>query len=84
MATILNYRRFVSKKNNKTYCIVSILRPSYTSEVEHGLIGKDVCEEIFLPDKLVDFLQPDCIGKKVDLQYSVQNGKAVLEDMLFI
>ena len=78
MTQLVNIHNFHSDKKNKDYCIIQIVRDLYESEKSKGYIGVQKFEEIFLPDSLVGTLTADHIGKNLDLEYVVENGKAEL------
>ena len=67
---LVGFKRFTSK-NGKDMCIATILRDASRREKEYGSVGM-VAEQIFIPNEQYDYLQPDMVGKKVNLYWDRQ------------
>lgn len=80
-AVLLNLRKFHSTKKEKDYCVIQVLRDITQGERNRGYFGKQVSEEHFLPDNLVNKLDNSHVGKNLDLVYEVIGGKANLVDI---
>lgn len=80
MSTLIGYRRFKSRKNNKEYCVANVLSSYNDREIENGCAGEKV-DEIFLPDKFLNTLQPSDIGSPIRFDYEVSGGRAYIIDL---
>ena len=82
METILNVHNFHSVKKNQDYSVLTILRDFTQRDVDSGFIGKQIAEEVFLPDKLVNKFGANDIGKAIERKYTIVGGKAFLDDVV--
>lgn len=82
MVQLLNVRNFHSNKQNKDYSVLGVLRDVTPREKQFGLIGTTTYQEVFLPDNLVGKFNESHLGKDLDLQYTVVDGKAYLENVV--
>lgn len=73
---ILGYRKFNSKAG-KALCIVTASSPYTDREIEHGACGVKV-EELWLPEECHAMINPQVVGKNIELSYSVSNGRAYI------
>lgn len=79
MSRLVGYKRFVSKKNGKEFCVANVVSEYGARDKSNGCIGEKV-EEIFLPEEKVIFLQPSHIGKEIKLEYELSGGRAYIVD----
>lgn len=77
MTKLVGYKKFVSKKNGKTYCVAEVVQDLSQREIENGAVGQKV-DEVFLPEEKVDLLKPTDIGKELILDYELSGGRAYL------
>lgn len=79
-STLVGYKEFKSKKG--TDCHVVILNTPFSpAENSRGSYGMDA-QQVFLTDEIAKKITPECIGKQVELTYSIgAGGRAYLEDM---
>lgn len=82
MEKILNVHNFTSSKNGKSYTVLSIIRDLSDREKQNGYIGNQICEDIFLPDNLVNTFSSSDIGVEIVREYSIVGGKAYLENII--
>lgn len=75
---IVNIHSFHSSKNNKDYCVLTVLRPLSKNEIRNNFIGQLACEEIWLPDFLHSCISSDSIDKEFEFTYEVAGGKPSL------
>lgn len=85
MSTLIGYRKFKGKnkvtgKKDKDFCIMTLVEPYNERQQEYGAVG-DSATEIFVPDAFYDLIQPDCIGREVEVVYRASNGKAYVEEI---
>lgn len=80
-AILLNLHKFHSTKKDKDYCVIQILRDITQNERDNGFFGKQVGEQHFLPDSLVNKFTNTDVGKSIELVYEVVGGKANLVDI---
>lgn len=80
MTKLAGYRKFVSKKNNKNYCVAFLLHDVSDRDKDAGFIGQKI-EEVFLPPSCVDLFTPGDVGKQVFLDYEITNGNAFLRQV---
>lgn len=82
-ATILNIKNFHSKKTDKDYTVLSVLREITPSERERqGYIGQFLCEDVFAPDNQINTFTAKDVDHEIDLQYDIIGGKAVLNNIV--
>lgn len=81
-STLVGFKRFKSKKGNDL-CVASVSTPFSPADNARGCYGDDV-QSVFLPDNLIDYLQPEDVGKKVQLSYNIANGRAYLIDFTVV
>ncbi len=79
-ARLVGFKRFESKKG-ETYCVANVVYPYTEAEKARGNYGENV-EAVFLPSHVVNLLTEKDIGKKVDLSYTISQGKAYLDDFV--
>ena len=79
MSRLVGYKRFVSKKNGKEFCVANVVGEYGAREKANGCVGEKI-EEIFLPEEKVSFLQPSHIGKEIKLEYELSGGRAYIVD----
>lgn len=79
MGKLIGYRRFSSKKG-QPFCVALIQEECSQRENERGVFGSRV-DEVFLPEDMVDFLEPKHIGHDVKLGYTISNGRAYLDTL---
>ncbi len=77
---LLGYRRFASKEG-RLFCVATVSQEATPADNENGAYGL-ICEELFFPDHLYNFLKPEMIGKYFEPVYRVSRGKAYLEDFI--
>ncbi|MCM1185003.1 MAG: hypothetical protein NC251_13455 [Lachnoclostridium sp.] len=76
---LVGFKRFKSKKGNDL-CLANIETPFSPSDIARGCVGSDV-QGVFVPDDQYDLLTEKDIGKTVELVYSINNGRAYLEEL---
>lgn len=76
---LVGFKRFKSKKGNDL-CLANIETPFAPSDIARGCVGNDV-QGVFLPDNQYDMLTEKDIGKTVKLIYSINCGRAYLEEL---
>ncbi len=81
-AKLVGFKRFKSKKGNEC-CVLSIEKPYTPAEQARGCHGSSV-DNIFAPEDKIDAFTEKDLGKEVDLLYSIEYGRAVLYDVVFI
>ena len=81
MNKVLGYRKFNSK-TGKPFCILQTSKPFTDREMEYGACGQKI-EEVWLPESCHDAVNPQIIGKNAEISYTVQNGRAYIEDVKF-
>lgn len=81
MAKLLNLHRFHSSKKNKDFCIIQVLESPTSRQISQGYVGNFICQDIFLPDELVNVLSEKDIEKDIELVYEVSCGNASLVDI---
>ena len=74
MSTLVGYSRFKSKKG-VDYCVANVVT-DYSSNAA-GSVGQKV-EQIFMPDALYDYLQPQHVGKEIKFEYEISGNRAYL------
>ena len=77
---LIGFKRFLSKKGSNL-CIANVVRDCTTRECERGSVGQTM-DEIFVPDHLYDYLQPEHVGKDIDLVYEMSGGRAYLNSVV--
>ena len=77
MTKLVGYKKFVSKKNGKMYCVASVVQDLSQREIENGVVGQKV-DEVWLPEEKFDYLKPTDIGKELVLDYELSGGRAYL------
>ena len=82
MEKILNIKNFHSNKKNVDYTVIGILRDATQKEIQGGLIGNTVYEEVFAPDYLVNKFTDKNLGQEIERKYTIVNGKAYLDDIV--
>lgn len=84
VSTVVGYKQFMSKKLGKQ-CNVMVLLTDFTpAENARGNYGQGA-QEIFLNDDIAQRIKPDCIGKQVNLIYSLgAGGRPVLDDVTIV
>ena len=78
---IINVKNFHSKKSDKDFTVLLIMRDINDYERRQGYIGDTICEEIFAPDSQVNQFTSEHIGKDIELSYSVVGGRAILDNV---
>lgn len=76
---IYGYRKFNSKKG-AACCIVQVGAPYSDKEVEHGACGTKI-EEVWIPEESQNLINPQCIGKSLELGYSIVGGRAYIDSV---
>ncbi len=79
-STLVGFRRFTSKKGTPC-CVANIVTEFSPADVSRGSCGSD-CQSVFLPDNLLDYLTEKDIGKSVELFYSINAGRAYLQNLV--
>lgn len=78
-SVLVGFRSFTSKKG--TPCNMAYVVTEFTpAEIARGAIGSN-CQSVFLSDETAAKITPQCIGKEVELIYSISGGRAYLEDI---
>ena len=80
MSKLVGFKRFKSKKGDD-FCVANVVSDYSVNAV--GCFGQKV-EEIFLPDDLYDYLQPEHIGKEIRLDYEINGNRAYLKGVKVI
>lgn len=82
-STVVGYKQFKSKKGQD--CNVLVLTTDFTpAENARGSYGKGV-QEVFLTDEIAQKITPQCIGKEVNLSYTIgAGGRAYLDDVTIV
>lgn len=80
MTKLVGFKKFVSKKNGKEYCVANVVRDYEQREISNGCIGQKV-EEIFLPEEKTNYLRPEHIGKELQFSYEISAGRAYIVDV---
>lgn len=83
MTKLVGYKKFVSKKNGKTYCVAEVVQDLSAREIENGSVGQKV-DEIFLPEDKLDLLKITDIGKELTLDYELSGGRAYLVNVTVV
>lgn len=73
---ILGYRKFNSKAG-KACCIVTVTSVYTDKEIERGACGAKA-EELWLPEESHNLINPQVIGKNMEVTYTVSAGKAYI------
>lgn len=73
---LVGYKRFKGG-NGQHYCIANIMTDYSKRELQKECYGRKV-SEVFLPDEQYNYLQPQAIGKAVELMYQVDGNRAYL------
>ena len=76
---IYGYRKFTSKKGSAT-CIVQCGSPYSNRDIEHGACGTKI-EEVWIPEEFQGLISPACIGKNLEIGYSIVNGRAYINSV---
>lgn len=76
---LVGFKKF-SSKEGKLFCVANCVSDYTSKEKERGNYGAKV-ETIFLPEACVDLLTPADIGKDLILEYTINEGKAYLDDV---
>lgn len=79
MPKLLAYKKFTSKAG-KPCCVATVISDLSEREKSNGYVGVKV-DEVFMPDKLTDYLKPEHINHELILDYSVSGGRAFLENV---
>lgn len=77
MTILVGFKRFKSKKGDD-FCVANVMTEYPKSAV--GCCGSKV-EEIFVPDELYDYLQPEHIGRELKLDYDISGNRAYLTSL---
>ena len=80
--TLVNYKRFKSKKGNDV-CTATIIRAPFPYELRQNQVG-DSCETIFMPSDQLNYLKPADIGRDVELHYDVQGRFSTLTEVVVL
>lgn len=67
----------LTSKAGKLFTIFHVSSPFAQRDLLKGCVG-DKVEAIFLPDELVAFVDYSMVGKDIELDFEVNNGKAYL------
>ena len=78
---VLGYRMFNSKAG-KPFCILQCTTPFTDRELNHGACGNKI-EEVWLPEELQKLVNPQIVGKMAHITYTIQNGRAYIQDIAF-
>lgn len=73
---IIGYRKFNSKAG-KPCCIVTVGAPYSEREIERGACGTKT-EELWLPEESHNLINPQVIGKNIEVSYTISAGKAYI------
>lgn len=76
---IIGFRKFNSKAG-KPCCIVQVGAPYSSKEIEHGACGTKV-EEVWIPEESQNLITAQCIGKMLELGYSIVGGRAYIDSV---
>lgn len=74
MSTLVGYKRFKAK-NGKDYCVACVVSDFSANAI--GCVGQKV-EEVFMPDEMFEYLQPQHVGKEIKFDYEVSGNRAYL------
>lgn len=80
MKKLVGYRKFVSAKNGKEYCVAQVVSDVTGREADRGFVGQKV-EELFMPEEQVDFFKREYIGKEIETTYELSGGRAYLVEV---
>lgn len=75
---IVGYKRFKSKKG-QDLCIATVVSPYSQRDLDRGCVGSR-SEDVFLPDSLVNMLEPKHIDKNVEISYDIVGGRVYVSD----
>lgn len=78
---ILGYSRFTSKKGDEVL-FVDVAKLPTDFDKRYGRVGMKV-EQVWIPSNCFDKFNNSVIGKCLDAQYSIQNGRANVVDVSF-
>lgn len=82
-STVVGYKQFKSKKGMDCNVLV-LVTPFTPAENGRGSYGSGV-QEVFLSDDIAEKITPQCIGKQVELSYTISNGgRAYLDDVTIV
>lgn len=73
---LVGFKRFKSK-TGVDCCVMYLVTAPTERERQSGVVG-DRVQEVFCPSEQVNLLTANDIGKDVELNYSISNGKAFL------
>ena len=76
MSTLIGYSRFTGK-NGRNYCVANVTSEFSARDIQNGAAGLK-SQEVFLPDDQLDYLTPADCGKKCQLDYEINGGRAYL------
>ena len=79
---LIGFKKF-SSKEGKVFCVANCMSEYSSKEKNRGCCGSKI-EEIFLPESCVNLLQPADVGKDIVLEYTINAGKAYLDDVKVI
>lgn len=82
MKKLVGFKKFKSKNGNDL-CVACLVGDFTARDIQNGSFGSNV-EQVFLPDTQFNYLTSKDIGKEVELNYDVVNGRAYLSEIVVI